>query len=437
MKTAYDTIGFVTDLEKDSNQVRKRMNKKVFIWNMLGSAIYSLTSIVLVIVAKRMVGEEAGAAFYMAFTTGQMLLTIGYFEIRPFQVTDVVREYKPGEYFGFRVLTSVLMLVCGVAVGLFYLRQGKADVAGFWLIIAMTVLKMTDGVADVFEGEFQRNERMDISGKSLAFRTMFVLFIFTVISYATRDIYVASMSAAAAGIAGAAAVTVVWHKGFENIKVSFNPAKMKKLFDSTILLFLGSAMCMWIWNGTKYIVEWNLTAKETLIYGIIYMPTMVINLGSGFVFKPMLTTLAKHYEEKNMKAFFRLMGIMSVWTLVMTAVTLVAGAWLGIPVLSYLYDVELAEYKTAMLVLIVAGGFNALSIIMYYALMVMRRQIEIFIGYIVTFIASIALPLMLVMEKGLLGAAVSYLLVMGLLTVIFLLMIVLHAPDKGNKKEEG
>ena len=65
------------------------MNKKKFIWNMLGSGIYSLATVIFVMLAKRIVGEEAGAKFYMAFTTGQMLLTIGYFEIRPFQVTDV------------------------------------------------------------------------------------------------------------------------------------------------------------------------------------------------------------------------------------------------------------------------------------------------------------------------------------------------------------
>ncbi len=409
------------------------MNKKTFFWNMMGSVIYSLATILFVIIAKRMVGEVAGAAFYMAFTTGQMLLTVGYFEIRPFQVTDVAKQYKPEEYFGFRVITSGLMLLCGLLVGAFYIWNGKADVAGFGLIITMCILKMFDGIADVFEGEFQRHERMDISGKSLTFRTLFIMLIFTVLAYATRDIYVASMSAATAGVVGVVALVIVWHKGFEELKVSFKPAKMKGLFDSTILLFLGSAMCMWIWNGTKYIVEWNLTPKETLIYGIIYMPTMVINLGSGFVFKPMLTTLARHYENKERKAFVKLVWLMSLWALIITAVTLLAGGVLGIPVLSLLYDVELAGYKADMMILIIAGGFNAISIILYYALTVMRRQVDIFVGYIITFICSIAVPVMLVGKHGIRGAAMSYLIVMCLLTIIFALVLVGHAP----KKEEG
>ena len=84
---------------------------------MLGSGIYSLATVIFVMLAKRIVGEEAGAKFYMAFTTGQMLLTIGYFEIRPFQVTDVKGQYRAEVYFGFRGLSCLAMLICGLIVG--------------------------------------------------------------------------------------------------------------------------------------------------------------------------------------------------------------------------------------------------------------------------------------------------------------------------------
>ena len=395
------------------------MKKKQFIWNMLGSGIYSLATVIFVMLAKRLVGEEAGAKFYMAFTTGQMLLTIGYFEIRPFQVTDVKQQYKAKEYFGFRVISSAAMLACAVVVGIVYVVNGKADAAGFMLIITMCILKMFDGVADVFEGEFQRNDRIDISGMSMAFRTMAIMAVFSIIAWVTRNIYAASAVAAVTGLAGAAVVAVVWSRGFEPLSVSFDREKMKSLFRSTILLFIGSAMCMWLWNGTKYVVEWTLTDRDTLAYGIVFMPTMVINLGSSFVFKPMLTTLARHYEQGEYKAFAKLVAVLVATAVGITVVTLGAGAWLGIPVLSWLYDIELAPYKSVMLVLIAAGGFNAVSILFYYALTVMRLQKEIFAGYTITFVVSIILPIVMVKSMGIAGAGTSYLIVMMLLTVLF------------------
>ena len=395
------------------------MKKKQFIWNMLGSGIYSLATVIFVMLAKRLVGEEAGAKFYMAFTTGQMLLTIGYFEIRPFQVTDVKQQYKAKEYFGFRVISSAAMLACAVVVGIVYVVNGKADAAGFMLIITMCILKMFDGVADVFEGEFQRNDRIDISGMSMAFRTMAIMAVFSIIAWVTRNIYAASAVAAVTGLAGAAVVAVVWSRGFEPLSVSFDREKMKSLFRSTILLFIGSAMCMWLWNGTKYVVEWTLTDRDTLAYGIVFMPTMVINLGSSFVFKPMLTTLARHYEQGEYKAFAKLVAVLVATAVGITVVTLGAGAWLGIPVLSWLYDIELAPYKSVMLVLIAAGGFNAVSILFYYALTVMCLQKEIFAGYTITFVVSIILPIVMVKAMGIAGAGTSYLIVMMLLTVLF------------------
>lgn len=395
------------------------MKKKQFIWNMLGSGIYSLATVIFVMLAKRLVGEEAGAKFYMAFTTGQMLLTIGYFEIRPFHVTDVKQQYKAKEYFGFRVISSAAMLACAVVVGIVYVVNGKADVAGFMLIITMCILKMFDGIADVFEGEFQRNDRIDISGMSMAFRTMAIMAAFSVIAWVTRNIYAASAAAAVTGLAGTAVVAVVWSCWFEPLSVSFDREKMKSLFRSTILLFIGSAMCMWLWNGTKYVVEWTLTDRDTLAYGIVFMPTMVINLGSSFVFKPMLTTLARHYEQGEYKAFAKLVAVLVATAVGITVVTLGAGAWLGIPVLSWLYDIELAPYKSVMLVLIAAGGFNAVSILFYYALTVMRLQKEIFAGYTITFVVSIILPIVMVKAMGIAGAGTSYLIVMMLLTVLF------------------
>lgn len=395
------------------------MKKKQFIWNMLGSGIYSLATVIFVMLAKRLVGEEAGAKFYMAFTTGQMLLTIGYFEIRPFQVTDVKQQYKAKEYFGFRVISSAAMLACAVVVGIVYVVNGKADAAGFMLIITMCILKMFDGIADVFEGEFQRNDRIDISGMSMAFRTMAIMAVFSIIAWVTRNIYAASAAAAVTGLAGTAVVAVVWSRWFEPLSVSFDREKVKSLFRSTILLFIGSAMCMWLWNGTKYVVEWTLTDRDTLAYGIVFMPTMVINLGSSFVFKPMLTTLARHYEQGEYKAFAKLVAVLVATAVGITVVTLGAGAWLGIPVLSWLYDIELAPYKSVMLVLIAAGGFNAVSILFYYALTVMRLQKEIFAGYTITFVVSIILPIVMVKAMGIAGAGTSYLIVMMLLTVLF------------------
>jgi O-antigen/teichoic acid export membrane protein len=117
----------------------------------------------------------------------------------------------------------------------------------------------------------------------------------------------------------------------------------------------------------------------------------------------------------------------------LTIVTFAAGAWLGIPVLSWLYDIDLAPYKAVMLILIAAGGFNAVSMLFYYALTVMRLLKEIFAGYTISFIVSIVLPVIMVKNMGIMGAGWSYLIVMLLLTLLFAGMFYIRLISEKRK----
>lgn len=404
-------------------------SKQNFIWNMIGSGIYAMSTVLFLLLAKRVAGEEAGAKFYMAFTTGQMLLTIGYFEIRPFQVTDVYKEYQPQEYFGFRAITSFAMLIAGIAVCFVYFLNGKINLLGIVLIMSMCLYKMSDGYSDVFEGEFQRNDRIDLAGKAMGFRTLACLAIFGITIFVTKNVYLSSVLTALVGIAGTAIVGKRWSGRYGRFGLSIKKEKMKGLFNSTFLIFIGSAMCMWLWNGTKYVVEWNLSDADTLIYGILFMPNMVINLCSTFILKPMLTTLAKYYSDGDKKSFDALMIKLSLVIALLTFICLCGGVVVGIPVLEVMYDVELGKYTLSMLILILAGGVNAVSVLIYYALMVMRRQKQIFVGYGISFAVSLAAPVILVKTYGIFGAALSYLLIMGILLLAFGIML--------GKKEEG
>lgn len=400
------------------------VSKRNFIWNMIGSGIYAMATVLFVLIAKRVVGEEAGARFYMAFTTGQMLLTIGYFEIRPFQVTDVKGEYKPQEYFGFRVLTCALMMVVGLLVSVVYLVSGRLNLAGITLIISMCIYKLSDGYSDVFEGEFQRNDRIDISGKAMAARTTACLIAFFVVIYISKNIYLASAITALVGILGTVLVGKCWSRRYGKFMIVTDKQVMKSLFDNTLLIFISSAMCMWLWNGTKYVVEWNLSDTETLVYGILFMPNMVINLGSTFILKPMLTTLSRFYADGDRESFDKLITKLIMLIVGFTVICLLGGWLIGIPVLELMYAIELKSHTIVMLILILAGGVNAVNVLLYYALMVMRKQRSIFVGYGISFAVSLVVPVLLVKAAGLMGAAFSYLIVMAVLMILFGSMII-------------
>ena len=415
------------------------MNKKSFLWNMLGSGIYAAATILFVMIAKRCAGEEMGASFYMAFTTGQMLLTIGYFEMRPFQSTDVGFQFTEGDYFGFRTLSSATMLLACIPVLIVYGVGRGTGACGLLLILIMTAYKMMDAVSDVFEGEFQRRERMDLAGKSMFIRVCAGLVVFTLVAYISRNILLSAFGMLLAAILSWFLTDLPWMKKMGNIRPTFSKERLLRLFRSTVLLFLGSMMCNWIWNGTKYIVEWNYNAETTLIYGIIFMPVMVINLGSGFLFKPMLTTMARQYEEKKYSSFVKTIGILLGGVASITILCIGGAYLLGVPVLGAVYAVDLSAYRKEMLLLLAGGGLNAMGIIFYYCLTVMRRVRWIFAGYSMALLVSFILPLLMSKYYGIRGICYSYIMVMGILLVIHAIMTVLCIlrEQRGNRENES
>ena len=136
-------------------------------------------------------------------------------------------------------------------------------------------------------------------------------------------------------------------------------------------MFIGSILCLYIFNASNYAVDAVYqgadAASEDIryVYACIFMPTSVINLASGFVFKPVLTTMAAHYVEGRLSAFGSLVGKLLLGVTALTALALAGGALLGIPVLSLIYGYDLNGYLPELLVLILGGGFNAAGIILY------------------------------------------------------------------------
>ena len=57
-------------------------------------------------------------------------------------------------------------------------------------------------------------------------------------------------------------------------------------------LFIGSYLTLYVGNAPKYAIDDFLELKYQTYYGILYMPSFVINLLSGFVFKPLLVDLS-------------------------------------------------------------------------------------------------------------------------------------------------
>lgn len=405
-----------------------------FLWNMIGSAVYALSSMILSLFVIKIVGAEQGGVFSIALTLSQMLMYIAYFEMRNFQITDPKNEFTFSEYHATKVVLCLFMFLtsCG------YVLIKDCDLNKAIVIILVCLSRLFDGYADVYEAQFQKDGRLDLAGKSLTYRTTFFVIALLLSLLITKDLVLALIIADIIAIVGILLFDVAVMKALRKIGCTWKVDKIKKIIVACFPLFIGVFCWSYILSASRIAIDGNMSSEYQSYYQVIFMPVSVVNLFAGFVFRPMLPRLAEDYNTKKYKKFVCLIGKGIIGIAAITAVCML-GAWLlGIPVLSVLSGCDLTQYKEILVFLIFAGGFNAVAVTMYYMLTIMRYNKGILVGYVCAAILAFCISQPMVVKHGVPGAAASYFAVVIILCLLFLVFIYKRMMEnrKYTKKDE-
>lgn len=391
------------------------IQRKNILWNMIASTLAAGQSALMLIIVTRTVGLEQAGIFTLAYSIAQMMMTIGYFDMRSYQVTDVKKELAFKYYMSSRVITCVLMLL----VSAFYI--GIKHYSGYkaLIIFLACVFKMFDALEDVIHALFQKRGRLDVAGKLQSIRFILIIIVFTAALMVTGNLTIAIVLA----IIVSAVIIIVFNfpliKEFAEFKLDFDKSVLFRLFRACLPLFIGSYLALYMENSPKYAIDTYLTAADQAYYGMLAMTAFVVNLFSGFAFRPLLTPLAISWTNKRYGTYRKMIFKLLLWVILLTLGIAAAAYLLGIPVLSMVYGEDLNAFRTMLVIIVAAGGINSFGTILYYALTVMRRQNWLLMGYIVTAVAAFFIAPWFVKNYGLIGAAWAFALIVSIRSLVF------------------
>lgn len=409
---------------------KKPDDKYKYIWFTMGTACFALATLVMTIVISRLLGETQAGMFSVGLSIAQWLVTIAYFEIRTFQVTDVRNEYSFKYYLTLRILMCIITFLASIV----YVVFNNYDIQKVIIILLVCLYKISDSIADTFEGEFQKEDRIDISGKSEFYRVFFSILVLVIAVAVSKNLILSLiiMNVVAYGMIVLLDISIAVKR--VSVRMTGDMKRLWELVKMCIPLAVSTFLSTYIINSSKLSVDRVLGDEAQLYYTAVFMPNMVINLFSGIIFKPMQTAMAVNFYEKKYKNFWH---IISKMILIITGFTFVCevGAYiLGIPVLSWLYGVNLKEYKLTLLLLLLCGGVNAINIIFYYVLAIMRKQKYMTILYIIVCLVSFLIMDTMTGRMGLMGASLGYLILVSLLAALLLVYIIIQT--RRNTKNE-
>lgn len=394
--------------------------KKVYFWNSLGGLLNAMLSVYIMMIITRFVGMYEAGIFSLGYANALLLQHIGSFDSRSFQCSTMKDKYHFYDFFSFRLCTCLLMLV----ITFFWVYVNDYSFEKTLSTLLLSLFCIFSNVSDIFQGNAQKKDRLDLAGKSLAFRIIINLAIFTIIILLKRDIYYA--------IGGMIISSVVWiavydyrilSMGYE-VCFKIRVYQFKGLFFNTFPLFVSLFFQMFIYNMPKYAIDLYMPVENQAVYGILFMPASIVNLFTTFIFKPVIVSLAVKWSQKKYTEVFKsCVKRIGIVFLMIFFIALIGGI-IGTRVLSVFYGTDVTDYRIELIIILIGGGFAGTVTLLYYMITIVGKQYIMLGAYAITLLITYITNYPLVKKYGMMGASLSYLLtsivVCALLFIIFL-----------------
>ena len=161
---------------------------------------------------------------------------------------------------------------------------------------------------------------------------------------------------------------------------------------------------------------------------MLVLPVLFINLFSQFIFRPALAGLSKSLDDRDRRGFLRTSGRLSLAVLLCTVLVAALMPLAGIPLLSWLYAVELSALSLEAVILVIGGGLYAFHQLLYFILVIMRRQRAMLAAYLGVALITAAVTIPCVAYGGLVGSCLAFALPQLLLCLGFVALVLRRLP---------
>ncbi len=409
------------------NQLNQNPSQRsIYIWNITGSIANALLSIVALMIVTRFLDDRQADIFSIAWSISLLMATVGTFQIRMYQATDVKGVFCFRQYHLFRIITVCVMMVSSYIYILMRGYTGKKAL----VVMVICLFRAVDSMADVYEGWFQQKERLDLAGKALTYRIIVAVIGFGIGLALTKDLLFSCLILVASYMICYVLYDLRYYKAVDafrsNVTEGMKGAWIVKMVLEGFPLFINAFLIASIMNAPKMVLDTvieqgMLEQGVQTAFNIIFMPASFLNL-AYIVFRPLITKMAVMWNVGEEKEFLKILIKVEIALVGIGFVILAASALIGIPALSFVYAVELAEYKRELLVVIIGGCIYTFAAVLDNALVVIRMQYVLVLSYVVTYLYIKIAAKVMIGSWGVLGGAISYATAMGVFFVVTAVM---------------
>lgn len=338
----------------------KRSIFKEVSWYFTGSFAYAVCMWLLNFVISKCSGEgnyADGAMYSLALSYGSIFVVVSLYGMRAFQVSDAKGKYADETYVFSRYITAAAGFITCVAVSLFMGYELPQMLA----IVVFMVYRTFFAFSDVSYGIIQKQDRVEVCGKSMCLHGITQTAVFALSYYFTRNIIFSLCALTVCGIA------VLWFYDFYlakkyscNRRLLHTTAEQKKdafkLIKETFPLFLCNAASALVVYLPRIILERMQDSEAVAIFSYVYAPSIVITTFASSVAFPHIPRIAKSLAAGDMKGARKNIAVPSLMILAVGVLAVAVSGVVGRLVLSIMYDNIVANYYDLLMLCMAASS---------------------------------------------------------------------------------
>lgn len=391
--------------------------RKNFIWNTLGTGLNAFNSLFFMIIATRINGVDQAGIFTLAFSTACILYSIGIYAGRIYQVTELNQKITDKDFIASRIITSVSMIL--FLLGFCFLK--RYNIEKLIIFLLLTIYKALEAFSDVIHGILQKNDKLDIVGKSLFMKSLLSICLFLIVNLITRNMIISILAMIIICIIIIICYDFKKVYTYIDFKVKVDKKNVWDIFKKGFFIFAISFLGMYVLNAPKYAIDTYLTNDFQTIFGIIVMPATIIGLVAQFLIHPYLNQIVSLYESKNLKELKKLLFKIITFVVGFGMIATILGYLIGTQILGLIYGIDLSAYKVGLAVIIISATLYTIGTIYSSVLTTVRETFSQFVIYIIVSVFACIVSNIFTKLLGMNGAIVSYFLIMVIQSLSYLI----------------
>lgn len=396
----------------------KNIEKSSFVWNIISGMINAIQSAIIMSVIAHFIGRIDAGIFSFAYALANLLLNIGHFNVRNYQVTDQTKKYSFSDYFHLRMITFSIMILTSVLYIGIQVVFGNYDIRKSLIVFLIIILKGVDCVEDVFYGQYQQFGRLDVGGKCMSIRLTLTTFLLCTLVIFKFDFLLSLIITNIFNILFMLIIIFLSSRFFDIQNDKIQLQKVQKLFKECFGLFIVAFLSFYILNASKYSLDIYGNDESQAYYGYLTMPVFCIALINNFLYQPILKNMASEWENKQYSIFSRRIYKQVIQLIILMVIIILLGNVIGLKILSIMYNCDLSRYRLEFNLLLIAGSFYAYVGFISVVLTILRKQKKLAYIYIGIGIVTVIISNIFVIHWGILGASLQYCISLLLCAII-------------------